>query len=302
MILKMKFELKLDLLKQDFFSKKEVSVSVLRLDMIHPHISGNKWFKLKYNLEAFKEQKKKYLVTFGGAFSNHIVATAAAGKENEIETIGIIRGEELNENSNHVLKFASSCGMKLFFVTRDDYRMIRETASLPERIYAHPDIYRDSTLNSELYFLPEGGSNTLAVKGCEEIVKNIHEEFDYIICAVGTGSTLAGISKSLKEGQTAIGIPVLEGKSFLEKDILNLNGGRKNFQLVHDYSFGGYAKSTGELELFCQKFSNQHGIKIEPVYTGKMFYALYDLIEKNYFNEGSKIVAIHSGGIQFEVL
>src|SRR6185436_16655308 len=134
MILKMKFELKPDPLKEDFFSKKEVSVSVVRLDMIHPHISGNKWFKLKYNLEYFKEQKKKYLVTPGGAYSNHIVATAAAGKAFGIETVGIIRGEELNENSNPALKFASDSGMKLFFVSRDEYRIIRERATLPDWI------------------------------------------------------------------------------------------------------------------------------------------------------------------------
>ena len=150
---------------------------------------------------------------------------------------------------------------------------------------------------SSPFFLPEGGSNALAVKGSSEITDLIKEDFDLIICAVGTGATLAGISTALKDHQTAIGIPVLEGKDFLEKNILHLNGGRKNFRLVHDYSFGGYARSSGGLEDFCNKFSDQHNIPMEPIYTGKMFFALNDLIRKDYFKPGSRIIAIHTGGI-----
>jgi 1-aminocyclopropane-1-carboxylate deaminase len=281
----------LETITESLFDEKGVSVSVLRLDMIHPVISGNKWFKLKYNIEAFLKEKKEFLVTVGGAYSNHIVATAAAGKEYVIQTVGIIRGEELNENSNAALKFASACGMKLFFVTRDDYRIIRETEIIPPWIYSH----LPSPLSSS-FFLPEGGSNILAVKGCEEIVKNIPEDFDYIICAVGTGTTLAGISNSLTADQTVIGIPVLEGKNFLEETISTFNGGRKNFKLFHEYSFGGYANSNNELDLFCKNFSQKHEIAIEPIYTSKMFYGLYDLIKKDFFKTNSSIVAIHTGG------
>jgi len=284
--------MRLDPLNEDLFSEKGIHVSVLRLDLIHPKTGGNKWFKLKYNLIAFREEKKKYLVTFGGAYSNHIIATSAAGKENGIETVGIIRGDELNENSNTALQFASGCGMKLFFVSREEYRNIRKISMLPERIYAEL-----RTPYSELFFLPEGGSNALAVKGCEEIVKNTSGDFDFITCAVGTGATLAGISKSLKGDQTAIGISVLDGSGFLEKDISGFNGNRKNFRLFHDYSLGSYAKTNDELDFFCQNFSQKHGIMIEPIYTGKMFYGLYDLIRKDFFKPGSTIVAVHTGGL-----
>jgi len=279
-------------LEEVLYAEKAVSVSVLRLDMIHPFISGSKWFKLKYNLEEFFRQKKKYLVTFGGAYSNHIIATAAAGKEYGIQTVGIIRGEELHENSNAALQFASACGMLLFFVSRDDYRQIRKSQTVPGRFFSEL-----RTNNYELYILPEGGSNTLAVKGCAEIANSISTDFDFILCVCGTGATLAGISIALKANQQAIGISVLEGEKFLEADILKLNGGRKNFRLIHDYSFGGYAKTTEALDLFCQNFSLHHGFIIEPVYTGKLFFALEDLIRKYFFKPGSKIVAVHTGGV-----
>ena len=283
----------LEKLNDSLFADKGVAVSILRLDSIHPVTGGNKWFKLKYNLQAFLKEKKDLLVTMGGAYSNHVIATAAAGKEKGIPTVGIIRGEELNENSNEDLKFASACGMKLFFVSREEYRRIRQTEVLPEQI--------SSSLPSPLsnpFFLPEGGSNALAVKGCREILNFITEDFDYIICPVGTGATLAGISTGLNEHQSAIGIPVLEGKDFLEKNIYDLNGGRKNFKLMHEYTFGGYARTNEELEHFCKNFSLTNHIPAEPIYTGKMFFALYDLTRKNYFRSGSRIIAVHTGGIR----
>ena len=272
------------------FDEKGVSVSVLRLDMIHPLTGGNKWFKLKYNLDAFLKSGKECLVTLGGAYSNHIIATAAAGKEYGIQTAGIIRGEELKVNSNAHLKFAASCGMKLFFVSRDEYRQIRQTEIIPERIYS-------ILHSSKLYFLPEGGSNALAIKGCSEITNLITNHFDYIVCAVGTGATLAGIAGALDVHQTAIGISVLEGKKFLDANISVLTGNKKNFSLFHDYSFGGYASTNAELERFCKSFSAKHLIPIEPIYTGKMFFGLFDLIRNNHFKPGSRIIALHTGGM-----
>jgi len=264
---------------------------VLRLDEIHPYISGNKWFKLKYNLEEFFRQEKKYLVTFGGAYSNHIMAVAAAGKDLGIKTIGIIRGDELDETSNPALSFASQCGMKLFFISRDEYRHARNNF-LPVGIYHALPVTTD-----DLYMLPEGGSNALAVKGCAEIVKLFPGDFDITCCACGTGATIAGISSALMENQQAIGISVLNGEKFLEMNILKLNGNRRNFLLIHDYNFGGYAKSNAGLDSFCENFFLMHQIKIEPVYTGKMFFAIYELARQDFFKKGSKIVAVHTGGV-----
>lgn len=279
-------------INEKLFTEKEVSVSVLRLDLIHPFICGNKWFKLKYNIEDFFRLKKKYFVTFGGAYSNHIRATAAAGQEFGIKTIGIIRGEELNENSNTTLKFAAQSGMKLFFASRDEYRQMRDSGLLIDRIFSEL-----RTTNTDLFMVPEGGSNALAIMGCAEIVKYIPEEFEFICCACGTGATLAGISTKLNDNQKAIGISILQGEDFLEKAILNMNSGRKNFQLIHGYSFGGYAKSTAALDSFCETFFQNHQFKIEPVYTGKLFYALNELIKKDFFIKNSKVIVVHTGGV-----
>lgn len=274
-------------LTDSLFVEKELQVFVLRLDLIHPIISGNKLYKLKYNLEEFHRQKKEFLVTFGGAYSNHLVATATAGKESDIYTIGIIRGEELDENSNECLKFISSCGMKLIFVTREEYRRLRENNA---DLFSLVDIPA-----SKLFLLPEGGSNELAVKGCEEITRNIPFDFDYICCACGTGATLAGIAKSLKGNQQAIGISVLMGEGFLENTIKKFTASTNNFEIIHDYHFGGYAKSTTELEIFCKRFNEGNDIPIEPVYTGKLFFGVYDLIRKDFFEKGRKIVIVHTG-------
>ncbi len=279
-------------LKEKLFDEKKVSVSVLRLDQIHPSISGNKWYKLKYNVEEFFRLKKKYFVTFGGAYSNHIVATAAAGKEFGMQTIGIIRGDELHGNSNDVLKFAGSCGMKLLFISREEYKKMRKDKT---RIETFLSVL--NTKSSELFVLPEGGSSLPALKGCAEIAGSILEDFDSIICACGTGTTLAGISSALNKNQKAIGISVLKDADFLDKNIVDWNEGRNNFHIVHDYHFGGYAKSNRELVSFCDTFYSSHQIKIEPVYTGKLFFGLYNLISTGFFAEGTRIVAVHTGGV-----
>jgi 1-aminocyclopropane-1-carboxylate deaminase len=282
----------LTLLNDSLFEERNVKVYVLRLDLIHPFISGNKWYKLKYNIEEFNRQGAGYLVTFGGAFSNHIVATAAAGKEFEIKTIGIIRGEELNPNSNKVLQFAANCGMQLVFVSRDEYRNLKQNSNaVIDKL-----VYELRTTSSELFIIPEGGSNEFALRGCEEIGKEISIPFDYVVVACGTGMTLAGIAKSLNKNQEAIGVSVLHGESFLDKDVAGWSGS-DSFKVIHDYHFGGYAKSNGELETFCNDFFFKQRIKIEPIYTGKLFFGLYDLVRNDFFPQGKTIVAIHSGGI-----
>ena len=276
-------------LRDSLFVEKQLDVSVLRLDTIHPFVSGNKLYKLKYNMEAFQRSGKEYLVTFGGAYSNHIVATAAAGKAAGINTIGIIRGDELNESSNARLRFASDCGMQLKFIPRDEYRQWRNDLKKEKGPFI--------AMDDAGYFLPEGGSNELAVKGCMEIVNEIENDFGVICCACGTGATLAGISASLGDRQKAIGIAVLRGSKFLEDDIRKMNGGRNNLEVIHDYHFGGYAGKNNELEEFCRWFIETHSIAIEPLYTGRLFFALYKLAKKDFFTPQSKIVVVHTGGI-----
>lgn len=267
--------------------KAGVNLFVLRLDKIHPYISGNKWYKLKYNIEEAKKQKKDTLLTFGGAFSNHIAATAAAGKELDFKTIGIIRGDELSKNENPTLRFAKECGMRFHFVSREEYR----NKNFPKPI-------RLITQLPNNYVLPEGGTNALAVKGCAEIISLIDIPFDFVCCPVGTGGTIAGIVSSLRENQKAIGFPVLKGAKFLEKDIQKFIGGKGSWELNYDYHFAGYAKHTPELLQFISDFEKQNGIPLEQVYTGKMMFGMYHLITKNYFTRGATVIAIHTGGLQ----
>ena len=285
------------------FEKKKLKVLVLRDDLIHPFISGNKWRKLKYNIEEFRRQGNEWMVTFGGAYSNHIAATACAGKEFGLNTIGIIRGDELNEKTNPVLLFARGCGMKLIFVSRDKYKSLRGNyqSIVPELKTLNVELHISElrTFDSNAFILPEGGSNFLAVKGCEEIIDDIPVDFDYICCACGTGTTIAGIINGIKNNQEAIGIAVLKGDEFLQEEVRKYSGEKNNFQLIHDYHFGGYAKSTQDLEDFCKSFTKKTSILIEPVYTGKLFFAIYDLIQKDFFPENKTIIVVHTGGIAF---
>jgi 1-aminocyclopropane-1-carboxylate deaminase len=266
-----------------------VEIWVKRDDLIHPQISGNKWRKLKYNIEIAKKEGYAKILTFGGAFSNHIYATAAAGQILGLHTIGIIRGERV-EPLNSTLAFAESVGMELHFIDRETYRQKNSQDQL--------DSYQKSF--SPVYIIPEGGANSSGVKGCEEIVDEIQIPFNYICCACGTGTTLSGIINSLSPFQKAIGFPVLKGGEFLHDEIVKQLKCPKisNFHLETDYHFGGYAKWNAELESFMERFEKVNLFRLEPVYTGKLFYGLYDLIKKGYFPKGSRIVAVHTGGLR----
>lgn len=268
-----------------FLKEREINLFVLRLDLIHPYISGNKWFKLKYNLEEARKQNKDTLVTFGGAYSNHIVATAAAGKEFGFKTIGIVRGEELNKTTNSVLNFADKCGMELRFIPRDEYE--KKNVSIVSDL-------------KDYYLLPEGGTNNLAVKGTAEISQLIDIPFDYICCAAGTGGTIAGIISSLKPNQNVIGFSVLKGWKFLEDNVAQLSKTKRtsdNWRIKFDYHFGGYAKKNEELLKFISDFKSNFNIQLDFVYTGKMMFGIFDLIKKNYFPKGATVIAVHTGGL-----
>lgn len=267
-------------------------MQVKREDLSDPGFGGNKWRKLKYNLVRAGAQNKHTLLTFGGAWSNHIYATAAAGQRFGFSTIGVIRGEQ-QRSLNPTLAFASNCGMRLIYVDRKTYR---------EKTSAH---FIDSLRErfGDFYLLPEGGSNLLAMQGCAEIVTEIHEPFDVITVASGTGATLAGLVTALSADQHAIGFAVLKGASFLIDELADMlgqsdSGDRKNWHIETGYHFGGYARTSPELLAFIRRFKTDYGITLDAVYTGKMFYGLFDLIHKGVFERGTRIIAVHSGGVQ----
>lgn len=265
-----------------------ISISIKREDLLHPIISGNKFRKLKYNLKEAIKQKKSKLVTFGGAFSNHILAVAAAGKELGFETIGIIRGDELADKilENPTLFKAQKLGMKFKFVHREMYRNKNEI-----------DFRRRLELEfQDFYLLPEGGTNELAIQGCEEILTDLDNDFDFICCPVGTGGTISGIINCSKESQQVLGFPALCG-DFLKEDIRKF-ATKSNWNLITDYDFGGYAKVSDELIRFMNDFYSKYNILLDPIYTGKMMFGVMDLIEKDFFPKNSRILVIHTGGLQ----
>jgi len=261
---------------------------IRREDLIHPFISGNKFRKLKYNLLEAKRLQKNTLLTFGGAFSNHIAALAYAGKENGFKTIGIIRGEELAAKiaSNPTLKFAQSFGMQFLFVSRTDYKL-KTSSKFIETLKAK---------FGDFYLIPEGGTNALAVKGCEEILSSNDDEYDYICCCVGTGGTISGLINASKAHQKILGFPALKG-DFLQQDIRKF-ANKTNWKLITDYHFGGYGKINTELVSFINKFKSDYNIPLDPIYTGKMMFGIFDLMEKGFFLKHSKILIIHTGGLQ----
>lgn len=265
-----------------------VTLYVKREDAIHPFVSGNKYRKLKYNLLEAEKLGYKTLLTFGGAFSNHIAAVASAGQFMGFKTIGVIRGDELKDtvNDNATLHFAQQSGMQFEFVSREAYR--GKTSDL--------FIKKLKTKFGNFYLIPEGGTNTLAIKGCEEILNEDDRVFDYICCAVGTGGTISGLINCSKPGQQVLGFPALKG-DFLQQDISKF-ALKTNWELETDYHFGGYAKINAELITFINQFKKEYGIPLDPVYTGKMMFGIFDLIEKGYFPKESKILAIHTGGLQ----
>ncbi len=269
-------------------SKGNVFVSIRREDLIHPFISGNKFRKLKYNILQAKSENKKTLLTFGGAFSNHIAALAYAGKEQGFKTIGIIRGEELEGKvfENPTLKFAQECGMQFKFVSREAYRHKTEKEFIVNLKHEFDDFY----------LVPEGGSNEFAIKGCEEILTQEDSQYDYICCAVGTGGTISGIIRSILPYQKVLGFPALKG-DFLKKEIRKFARNGK-WELINDYHFGGYGKVNPELIAFVNRFYIENKIPLDPIYTAKMVFGVMDLISKKYFPENSKILLIHTGGIQ----
>jgi len=274
-----------------FLTAHEINLYVYRLDLNHASISGNKLYKLHYNIDAAKKENKKTILTFGGAFSNHIAASAAAGKEYGLKTIGIIRGEEC-QKLNPTLRFAKEQGMELHYVSRMLYKNKNELNE-----------YISNKFGEQNYYLiPEGGSNQLGIEGCKEITKNIPINFDSICCACGTGATFTGILLSIKTNQKAIGFQVLKAENYIKNEVstwLNqFSSAQKNWEINDVYHFGGYAKLKTELLNFIQVFEKENDVPLDYIYTGKMMFGIYDLIKKGAFKKGHTIIAVHTGGLQ----
>jgi 1-aminocyclopropane-1-carboxylate deaminase len=266
-------------------SKKNIHVDVKRDDMIHPFISGNKWRKLKYIIRKAESESRNHIVTFGGAWSNHILATACLSANLGLKSTAYIRGEQVE---NPVLQLCEIFGMELRYTEREKYK---NKKLLFEEFHKN---------DPKAFFVDEGGFSKEAAKGCEEIMENLPHQYDHIFCACGTGATLAGIAKGAEAYQPKAivhGVPVLKGGDFIADAVESLYPDLTNINLHTDYHFGGYAKTKPPLIEFIKEFCSSTGLLIEPVYTGKVFYALMDLIEKDHFVPGERILIIHTGGL-----
>lgn len=271
--------------------EKGVRLIIKREDLVFPKIPGNKWRKLKYNLEQAQKMGFSSILSFGGAYSNHLAALAQAGSIYDIQTIGMVRGEAPKQ-FNPTLLTAQENGMQLRFIDRQVYRQYTQDQDWASLQKQYP----------QSYFVPEGGTNMLALKGCAEIIEDIADPYDYICCPAGTGGTVGGIICGLDGKKKILAFSALKGNFLIgEINQLTLERTQKiydNYELITEYHFGGYAKFDAVLLEFMQSFYQDHNIPLDPIYTGKMMYGIFDLITQNYFEPGSRIVAIHTGGLQ----
>ena len=267
--------------------EKNIRLFLKREDLIHPHISGNKYWKLFYNINSYLEPKPEnpFIITFGGAFSNHIAATAALGKKFQLKVLGIIRGEELQNKfqENPTLKLAHENGMEFRFVTREAYRNKESLTQISQKEFP------------EALIIPEGGTNDRAVEGIQYMLNSETKSFDYLCTAVGTGGTVAGISKFAEENQQVLGFKVVDDDSLYNR-VVELSK-RNNCKLIEAHD-GGYGKISDENIRFINLFKEKYGIQLDPIYTGKIMRKIFELIDDNYFPDGSKILAFHTGGLQ----
>lgn len=287
----------LDEIHESFFDEHNVRLLIKRDDRIHKDVSGNKWRKLKYNVLKCLDRKNEGIITFGGAYSNHLVATSAACKELGLKSIGIIRGDELNAESNVTLKRCSDNGMNLVFVSREEYSQRNEKYYQDEVVSDHPNYW----------LVPEGGANYYGVLGCQEILGEIDADFDEVFVAQGTTTTSVGVALSIPMEVNLNVIPVLKGFNSIQemKALLSLGGFESGFveealEDVHvnsNFHFGGYGKYNDELLSFVSNFYKNHKIKLDPIYTGKVMYGIYDAIMKGQLQDKT-ILFIHTGGIQ----
>jgi 1-aminocyclopropane-1-carboxylate deaminase len=272
----------------DLFVENGIKVFVKRDDLTHEHVSGNKFRKLKYNLLEAKNIGFQKILTFGGAFSNHIAAVAEAGFLFGFETLGVIRGDELNAESSPTLKFATQKGMKFEFVSREAYRNKAELAA---------------NFSGEYFVISEGGSNILALKGVAELLDE-QPHTDYLCTAVGTGGPMAGLLNNVNFKGKVLGFAVLKNGDFLKEEVSVFLQKKfpENAELETRFHFGGYAKYNEELLSFIRAFETKHGFELDQVYTGKMFFGVYQKIKEGFFKKGTRIMLLHTGGLQGRLL
>jgi 1-aminocyclopropane-1-carboxylate deaminase len=282
-MLELPFEPPVQQISHPLFAKKQVEVWMKREDLVHPFISGNKWRKLKYVLTQAREDQKKHLVSFGGAYSNHLVALACAGAMYGFKTTAFVRGEE---HHNPILMLCRTWGMSLHFVSREAYRDKQELF--------------DTGFGNDpgALFIDEGGRGEAAMRGCAEILDTVGLGFTHVFAAVGTGTTLAGLATgAARRNMQAEGICVLKGAEEIDNDVRGLIPQLHNWKIHHQLHRGGYAKTTDELMRFITVFAQETGILLDQVYTGKMVLGVFDLVRQDYFNPHAKLLLIHTGGL-----
>ncbi|KZN58119.1 hypothetical protein N473_05095 [Pseudoalteromonas luteoviolacea CPMOR-1] len=279
----------LQTIKHPLLTAKKIQLQVKRDDLLHPSVQGNKWRKLKYNLIALKRQQSQCLLTFGGAFSNHLYATAMASKLFHIPAHFIVRGPHL-DLSNPTIRFAKACKVNLHPVTRIEYRQRHDVHYLEQLKRQFPSAF----------IIPEGGSNQFALQGCKELAQSLPSS-DYLCCAVGSGGTLAGILQGVHKTTKVLGFAVLKNAEYLNEEVTTLNPSAlklNNWQILTQFHGGGYGKFSAPIWDFCQTMKRDHHLPLEPIYTGKMMHGLWQMIEQDQFPQHSRIIAIHTGGLQ----
>lgn len=274
-------------LKLNINNSNNIKLFIKREDLIHDIVSGNKWRKLNYNFKYIKEKKIKKILSFGGAYSNHLHALSWLAKKNNIKSFGLVRGCKLSIE-NPTLSFCKKNKMDLFFLDRSTYRNNK---------YNNPIFKKIIKSKENVFVIPEGGFNEFGIKGCEEIMNEVNEHYDIICCSIGSGCTAVGIIKSLKFDQSFLGFSSFKNNAQI-KNIISEKVKTMNWEINSEYNFGGFGQVNDELKKFIKDFKNTYAIMLDPIYTSKLFFGLFDMISKNKLPKDSRILALHTGGLQ----
>lgn len=282
-------DIPIEYIKERFLAERNTRLGILRLDQLHTQVSGNKWFKLKENVRLAKEGGYTCLLTFGGAYSNHLAATAVAAAQSGFRVIAIVRGWHGKSVSSPTLDFCVQQGMQLHFVSKEEYGLRYDDAYLQQL----------KVKFDQPYIIPEGGNNEPGRTGCGQIAASIPKDADHVAVAIGTGTTFCGIRKSMDSSVSIHGFPVMKNGDYLAKEINeHIGAGGLNWHLHCQYHFGGFARHTPELVNFMNNFYQHHSIPLDFVYTAKLMFAVFDLIQQSRLGSDTHIIVVHTGGLQ----